>query len=113
MSRRKQAIRANFRNSVFERDEYKCRVCGVLGIIDPMFPGLTDNVLDAHHITDRTLIVNGGYVKENGISLCQPCHFQAECFHRTGTAAAGYEPETLYKLIGSSLELATEKAKKL
>lgn len=107
MSKRKKAIRANFRNDVFERDGHKCRVCGWSPALDPA------TNLDAHHITDRTLIVNGGYVKENGISLCEPCHYQAERFHETGIEAAGYERDTLYKLIGSSLELAIEKSKKL
>jgi len=109
MSKRKKAIRENFRRSVFERDSWMCRVCGFFLL--PKFQVVDTTALDAHHITDRTLVVNGGYVKENGITLCEPCHFQAECFNRTGVAAAGYEPETLYKLIDSSFELATEKAK--
>jgi hypothetical protein len=69
--------------------------------------------LDAHHITNRKEIVNGGYVKENGISLCPECHQKAEVFHSTGTAFPGYAPDDLYKKINSSHELAVEASKKL
>lgn len=73
--------------------------------------------LDAHHITDRNLMPNGGYVKENGITLCsgdddnelyykKSCHWKAEQFHIHGEAYPGFSPEELYKKIGSSLELA-------
>ncbi len=43
---------------------------------------------------------NGGYVKENGISVCDDCHLLAE------DAAPGFEPEVLYEKIGSSHEAA-------
>jgi hypothetical protein len=46
---------------------------------------------------------NGGYVKENGITLCkigENCHLKAE------NVEPGFEPELLYRLIGSSKELA-------
>jgi hypothetical protein len=69
--------------------------------------------LDAHHITDRTLMPNGGYVKENGISLCPTCHEKAEVFHSTGTALEGWAPEDLYKKVGSSYELAVEASERL
>ena len=45
---------------------------------------------DSHHITDRKEIINGGYVLENGISLCSACHWKAEQYHITGEAAHGY-----------------------
>ena len=56
MSSEKKIIRANFRDSVFERDGFKCRVCGNSAL-----------KLDAHHIINRDLMPNQGYVKENGI----------------------------------------------
>ena len=55
----------------------------------------------------------GGYVEENGISLCPGCHEKAEVFHSTGKSLPGFSPEELYVLIGSSLEKATSAARKL
>jgi len=69
--------------------------------------------LDAHHITDRTLMPNGGYVKENGISLCPPCHIKAETFHNTGTSYPNYSPEDLYKKIGSDHARAIKASERL
>ncbi len=58
---------------------------------------------------------NGGYVKENGISLCSKCHLYAEQFHITKGLAGmmGYLPDDLYKLIGSSKEKAVATSEKL
>lgn len=64
--------------------------------------------LDAHHITNRDDMPNGGYVKENGISVCDECHLKAEAFWSTGESVDGFSPEDLYKIIGSSLEQATK-----
>ena len=50
---------------------------------------------------------NGGYVKENGISLCEQCHIKAE------DEAEGFEPEVLYKLIGSTYEEAIKASERL
>lgn len=94
MSSSKKKVRSDFRIAVFERDRYKCRACADVG------------ELDAHHITDRNIMPNGGYVIENGISLCAECHKMAELYHSTGFAPIGYMPEDLYVLIGSSLEKA-------
>jgi 5-methylcytosine-specific restriction endonuclease McrA len=58
MSNQKKLIRQKFRDMTFARDNYKCKICGC-----------GDKTLDAHHITDRKLMPNGGYVKENGINL--------------------------------------------
>ncbi len=100
----KKDIRKNFRNDVYKRDNYTCKKCD-------HFYGLekAEEFLDAHHITDRNLMPNGGYVKENGISLCkEECHMKAEKFHITGGAEWEPEmhPDDLYSLIGSSKELA-------
>lgn len=53
---------------------------------------------------------NGGYVKENGISLCPGCHEKAEVFHSTGTGTAlpGWSPSDLYQVIRSTYELAVK-----
>lgn len=59
------------------------------------------------------LLPNGGYVKENGITLCPKCHEKAEVFHSTGAALEGFSPEDLYKLIGSNYEKALAASKKL
>ena len=69
--------------------------------------------LDAHHITNREEMPNGGYVKQNGISVCDDCHLKAEAFWSTGESVQGFSPEDLYKLIGSSLEIATKASEKL
>lgn len=94
MSKQKKQVRKNFRDIVFGRDGHQCLFCDVR----------TD--LDAHHITDRTLMPNGGYVLENGITLCQDHHLVAEQFHITGTSVLGFSPEDLYNRIGSSYEKA-------
>jgi hypothetical protein len=104
MSQKKKQIRENFRNEVFSRDENKCRKCG------------KENCrLDAHHITDRNEMPNGGYVKENGISLCDECHVKAELWHLSGTLeyVEGYKPDDLYGLIGSNYGLALSKSLEL
>jgi hypothetical protein len=96
MSKQKKSIREKFRNDVFERDHHRCVMCG-----------RSDCKLDAHHISDRHTIPNGGYVKENGITLCDVpggCHEKAEQFHISGGKewVAGYHPNDIYAKIGSS-----------
>lgn len=105
MSAGKKMVREHFRESVFKRDRNACVMCGARNL-----------PLDAHHITDRNLMPNGGYVKENGITLCDSatgCHNKAECYHRGEQVAPGFMPEELYKKIGSSYEKAVEASKKL
>ena len=99
----KQQIRDEFRQSVFKRDNYRCKCCNETGD------------LDAHHITDRHLMPNGGYVKENGISLCPKCHLLAEKFHMTNGKEwePHMHPNDLYELIHSSQELAEKISEKL
>ena len=98
----KKEIREDFRKSVFKRDGNKCRVCGN-----------AKAKLDAHHITDRHEMPEGGYVLENGITLCDTdkgCHFKAEQYHMCKEVEKGYMPDDLYKLINSSYELAYKKS---
>jgi hypothetical protein len=57
--------RDQFRNAVFERDDHKCVIC-------------EDKAKDAHHIMDRRLFSDGGYYLDNGASLCESHHIDAE-----------------------------------
>ena len=106
MSTAKKLIRQQFRDAVFARDKHKCKCCGWSIFQDGL-------VLDAHHITDRKLMPNEGYVAENGIALCPECHKKAEVFHATGTALINWSPIDLYQRIGSSHELAVKASEKL
>jgi 5-methylcytosine-specific restriction endonuclease McrA len=103
MSAQKKLIRKNFRDKVFNRDGNKCVFCDI-----------TED-LDAHHITDRTLMPNGGYVLENGITLCSDHHLIAETWHTSQHQewVDGFHPEDLYLKIGSSHEKAIRASKKL
>ncbi len=99
----KQAIkqlRKNFNKIVFERDNYLCVKCGKPAV-------------DVHHILDRHLLPNGGYVKENGISLCETCHQKAEHEHAFGKAYPGYSSRSLFRKIGSSEKIAYRESLKL
>lgn len=112
----KQQIRDKFRNDVFKRDNYKCVICG-----------RSDVKIDAHHITNRKNMPNGGYVKENGITLCDlkfgGCHWKAEQFNCSytedyviktkGKEFLEFTSENLYKKINSSYELAYKKSERL
>ncbi len=96
---------------VFKRDNNTCRCCDKYYGKDK-----SEEFLDAHHITDRTEMINGGYVVQNGISLCKDeCHMKAEKFHISGGQEwePGMHPDDLYKLIGSSKEEAIKASEKL
>lgn len=104
----KKQIRDRFREVVLKRDEYKCVMCGYWPQ-DPFF-------LDVHHITDRSLMPNGGYSEYNGITLCcdrskkDSCHEKAEWYHARGFAISGYSPDNLYDRINSSYTLGFERS---
>jgi len=100
---KKQKIRYNFRESVFKRDKHQCKICK------------NKNNIDAHHITDRNEMINGGFVIENGITLCDTHHIMAEKWHSSYHTEweDGMLPEDLYKLIDSSYELAVKESEKL
>ncbi len=102
----KKQIRQNFRDTCLKRDKYACRGC------HKVFGVSNSSELDVHHITDRDDMPNGGYVAENGISLCAECHKKAEHFHMHGVSLPGYAPEELYAKIGSS-EAAAFKLSKI
>jgi hypothetical protein len=98
---KKKGIRKQFRDEVFARDGYKCVFCGE-----------TLN-LDAHHITDRHNLPAGGYVKENGITLCSEHHLKVENYIKDLHTIDIYCPRALYEKIGSSKELAVMKSLEL
>jgi len=108
MSFTKKQIKSLFRDSCYKRDGYRCAMCHFKSSAEHC-----QQELDVHHITDRNLMPNGGYVKENGISLCEECHKKAKQFHETGVAYPGYAPDNLYKKIKSSLEKAIETSQNL
>ena len=112
MSARKKRVRAAFRTAVFGRDRHRCRVCGKQWSEADADPSMKK--INAHHITDRTLMPNGGYVKENGITVCEdPCHMRVEQFHLTGTAEEGLAPADLYGMIGSTYDRAVRASERL
>lgn len=105
MENRKKLIRERFREDVFSRDNYRCRVCG------------NTFMLDAHHIINRNEMPYGGYVKENGISLCEDCHIRAEEeYFRDRTkllVLSKYDISNLFNIIESSYEIALEACERL
>ncbi len=58
--------REEFRNAVLERDGHQCVNCK------------STHNLTAHHIIERRLWSDGGYHVDNGVSLCEWCHLEAE-----------------------------------
>ena len=99
----KKMIRKNFRDKVFARAKYRCQGpgCSFISSLEK-----ADKELDSHHIQNRNSFLNGGYVAENGIALCDKCHIKAEIFHSTGMAFVGFSPDDLYRIINSSFEKA-------
>ena len=123
----KKENRKKFKAAVFKRDKNTCQHCDLKYSDDEV-----ENYLDAHHITDRNEMPNGGYVVENGISLCkyvQPnpgkelssdteegsCHMKAEKFHISGGKEweQGMHPDELYAKVDSSKEMAVKASEKL
>ena len=104
----KKQIRNSFRNEVFKRDKYKCVICKKSGKCRQTGEFQNEPVcfLDAHHITNRDDMPNGGYHKSNGITLCDDCHIEAERFLSNQSTNVKFSPETLYKKIGSSYKLS-------
>lgn len=65
----KLLTRTEFRESGFKRDKHLCVVCGL-------------KATSVHHILNRNLFTSehefGGYLIDNGVSLCNDCHIKAE-----------------------------------
>ena len=102
----KKKVRAAFRDAVFSRDGYCCKGCGEKG---------TAETLDAHHVTNRDLMPNGGYCEANGVTLCKKiggCHEKAEAWTEENPIST-FSPEELYIRIGSTYAQAVEASKKL
>lgn len=57
--------REQFRVEVFVRDKGRCVLCGAVATA-------------AHHIMERRLFADGGYILDNGASVCDACHWQCE-----------------------------------
>lgn len=108
MGTEKKLIRNAFRDACYKRDGFRCATCNMKSSKEN-----AEQELDAHHITNRKIMPNGGYVKENGISLCEECHKKAEEFHSTGVSHPGFSPDDLYEVINSNLEEAVEASEKL
>ena len=112
-------LRKNFNDACLKRDKYSCVMCNFKSS-----PEMASTELDVHHIINRHEIVNNGYVKENGISLCEPCHMKAEShwiveqskksgkWTRT-VAEPGFSPLDLFEKINSSEAVARAAAEKL
>lgn len=123
MNYNKKDIRKNFRKEVFERDNCTCQICGTIMSFEP------EKYFDSHHITDRSEMPNGGYVKENGITVCRDnsfinistgkftdsCHMKCEKYHISNGEdwEENLHPNDLYRLIGSSYDIAYKKSKEL
>lgn len=109
----KKKIREDFRAAVFKRDKFICQICGTKST-----QSKAEELFDAHHITDRHLFEFGGYVLENGITVCDDgensCHMKCEQFHITNGKSwmPGFHPNDLYNKIKSSFELAIQEDKK-
>lgn len=94
MSAEKKARRNAFRIAVFTRDRFCCVMCGLQAT-----ESTAVLLLDAHHVTPRDEMPGGGYVVENGATLCRArCHDEAE---RGRPSRA-----RLYKRVRSSYERA-------
>lgn len=72
----KLLTRKEFRQKTFERDKFKCILCGINAIFDS--DGEVTN-LDPHHLIERSLWDDGGFYLCNAATLCDPtCHMKAE-----------------------------------
>lgn len=65
VQKQKLLTRDEFREGVFARDGHRCVVCDAAAV-------------DAHHIVERKLWPDGGYYMDNGASVCEVHHLQAE-----------------------------------
>lgn len=75
--------REEFRQQVFTRDGHKCCICGEAAIYEKVdLHVYWVKNLDPHHIMERRLWTEehefGGYMLDNGATLCETHHRQAE-----------------------------------
>lgn len=76
-NRRNSAFDVEWRNRVFERDNYTCRECGKRG-----YP------IEAHHIKPFKAYPQYRFEINNGITLCKACHRKTKSY--------GYRKMTRY-----------------
>lgn len=80
--------RETFRDICLKRDKSKCVVCKK-----------SENVT-VHHILDRKLFENGGYYINNGATVCEECHWEAELGNIT--------PQEIRNIIGIKTAILPE-----
>lgn len=68
---RKTQEYADWRTKVFQRDGFKCQICGQVG-----------GELNAHHIKSFAKHVDLRFDIDNGVTLCKECHKRV---HKEGT----------------------------
>lgn len=91
MSAGKREVRRRFREAVFKRDRNTCVVCGLVSA--------DGTEIDAHHVWPREKMPNGGYVRENGVTLCDHA--------KTGTSATGCHARA-ERILAAHLELGED-----
>ena len=108
MSAKKKLARQKFRDEVLKRDRSLCAICKIPGNVE------------IHHITDHTQLPGGGYVRENGITLCKEHLEQAELYLRSESdemeedaELGALAPKKLYLKIGSNYDKALKASQRL
>lgn len=71
---RRSARYAQWRKSVFERDNYRCQDCGARSSCGNRVE------IQAHHLKEFSVHPELRYHVENGITLCRPCHIKTPSF---------------------------------
>lgn len=63
----RKSARDHFREAVLRRDGHSC-----------VAPGCLNPGTEVHHLIERRLFPDGGYIADNGVSLCPEHHVLAE-----------------------------------
>jgi 5-methylcytosine-specific restriction endonuclease McrA len=72
-----------WRNFIFSRDKFTCRHCNTIG-----------GKLHAHHKAPYSLFPELKWQKDNGITLCEPCHKE---IHKTSVELFGGLTKKIYQ----------------
>ena len=75
-----------WRTSVFERDEYTCKNCGITGVY-----------ITAHHIKSFARFPELRLDLNNGITLCEPCHSKTDNYKGRGKKVTNIINEAICK----------------